>query len=222
LRAGAGCAVLILALIVGCQSEPQSATPTTLADGSQARPHPVVLEGVEDPSVATHVRVTPLDTAATGSTAAACIAAIGTPRGSAVVERVGVSGRSVTYVGHGRRTAHACDASAGGGRRTTWCGHAFGRFESGRLRDPRLTLSCRSTEGDPVGFAWIQPDAATRFVVVRHSGYAEVYTAAGDAPVRVTTQDADLTTSRATFAISEHARDGRRLRTHDLETQVAG
>jgi hypothetical protein len=216
---GAGCAVLIL-MLAGCRGETPSA-PSTLVDGTPARPSPVVLEGVDDPSVATLVRVTPVDSDAAGSTAS-CIAAIGVPAGGTIVERIGVSGRSVTYLDSGRRTAHACDASTGSPRRTTWCAHAFGRLESGRLRDPRLSLSCRSDSGRPVGFAWIQPDAATAYVVVRHSGYAEVYSTTGDAPVRVTTADADLTSSRATLAISEHAKDGRRLHSRDLEAHVAG
>ena len=215
---GAGCAVLIL-MLAGCRGE--APAPSTLVDGSPARPPPVVLEGVDGPSVATLVRVTPVDSTV-GSTPASCIAAIGKSAGGTVVERVGVSGRSVTYIGRGLRTAHACDASTGSPRRTTWCAHAFGRLESGRLRDPRLSLSCRSDSGSPVGFAWIQPDAATAYVVVRHSGYAEVYPTTGDAPVRVTTADADLTSSRATLAISEHAKDGRRLYSRDLEAHVAG
>jgi hypothetical protein len=40
--------------------------------------------------------------------------------------------------------------------------------------------------------------------------------------VRVTTTDVDLASSQATFAISEHARDGGHLRSYDLEAQVAG
>ena len=121
----------------------------------------------------------------------------------------------------GRRTAHACDAVGGRGIRQAWCGHAFGRVETGRLRDPRLSLKCRAVDGEPVGFAWIQPDSAATYVVVRQPGYAEVYAVPG-APMRVTTADADLASSRATFAISEHARDGSRIRSYELEAHVAG
>jgi hypothetical protein len=180
----------------------------------------VVLEDVDDRSVATVVRVASAD-AASGSSARSCFAAIGQAAG-AVIERVGVSGRSITFVGPGQRTAHACDSSTAGSNGDPWCGHAFDRFESGRLRDPRLSLTCRATNGDPVGFAWIEPGAETTYVVVRQPGYAEVYASAGNAPVRVTTAEPDVALSHAAFWISEHGEDGRRLRSYALETQAAG
>lgn len=218
---GRACGVL-LALLSGCTGETPP-TPTTLMDGSPARPPAVALEDVDVPSVATVVRVTPGGSPRVDSNAASCIASIGSQAEGAIVERVGVDGLSVTFLGSGRRTAHACDAASGrSGTREAWCGHAFGRVEPGRPRDPRLSLSCRSADGDPVAFAWIQPDSATTHVVVRRSGYAEVYAVAAGAPVRVTTADADLASSRATFAISEHARDGSRIRSYELEAQVAG
>ncbi len=213
--------VLILVLVCGCTGETPS-TPSTLIDGSPARPLTVALEGVDIPTVATVVRVTPADSAAAESAAASCIASIGTPAKGAIVERVGVSGRSVTFLGGGRRSAHACDARTRGDNVETWCGHAFGRVESGRLRDPRLSLSCRSAADDPIGFAWIQPNTATTFVVVRQSGYAEVYVVAANAPMRVTTTDTDPASSHATFAISEHTRAGRQVRQYELEAHVSG
>ena len=73
-----------------------------------------------------------------------------------------------------------------------------------------------------MGFAWIQPRAGTTYIVVRGSGYAEVYAAAGDVPVRVTTGEVDVESSSATFSLSEHAKSGRRLRSYELEAQVAG
>jgi hypothetical protein len=221
-RPGSGCAVLILALVGGCRAETPSA-PSKLIDGSPAAPPAVVLEGVDEPSLATVVRVTPGDAAVPGSRAASCIAATGVRSGGAVVERVGVTGRTITFLGAGRRTAHACDASSvPGPSDSRWCGHAFDQLEYGRLRDPRLSLTCRFADGYPVGFAWIQPSAAATYIAVRHSGYAEVYTAAADAPLRVTTADVDLMSSRATFSISEHAENGRRVRSYELEAQVAG
>jgi hypothetical protein len=217
---GSGCAGLILVLVAGCRAGTPSA-PSTLIDGSPARPSPVVLEGVEGASVATLVRVTPADAVASTSSAGTCIAASGEAAG-VVVERVGVSGRSITFLGPGRRAAHACDASTAALEDDSWCGRAFAPVESGRLRDPRLSLTCRGGDGHPVGFAWIQPGAGTTYIVVQGSGYAEAYAAAGDAPVRVTTEDVDLGSSRAEFPVSEHAKSGRRLRAYELEAQVAG
>jgi hypothetical protein len=217
---GSGCVGLILALVGGCRAGTPSA-PSKLIDGSPARPPPVLLEGVEGPSVATVVRVTPAGAVAPTSYAGSCIAAVGEAAG-AVVERVGVSGRSVTFLGPGRRTAHACDASTVGAEEDTWCGHAFAQVDSGRRRDPRLSLTCRSGTGDPVGFAWIEPGVGTTYVVVQGSGYAEAYVAAADAPVRVTTDEVGFGSSRAAFSVSEHAKSGRRLRSYELEARVAG
>ena len=188
--------MLTLALVVGCTAETPSA-PSKLIDGSRVRPLTVVLEGVDGSRVATVVRSTAAGAAASGRNARSCIAVTGVPGGGAIVERVGVNGRSITFLGAGRRTAHACDAtSAGHPNDTGWCGQAFGQVHSGRLRDPRLSLS--------------------------QSDYAEVYAVAGDAPVRVTTSDVDLTSSGATFSISEHTEDGGLLRSYELEAQVAG
>ena len=91
-----------------------------------------------------------------------------------------------------------------------------------RVRDPRLTITCRDADDRHVGFAWVQPSDAAAYVVVQQPGHAEVYAASGTTPVRVTTTDVDLASSHATFAISEHTRDGSRLRSYDLEAQVAG
>lgn len=152
-----------------------------------------------------------------GSRASACIVSFGGVADGLLIERIGVRGSSVTLIDPRRRTAYACDARDG-----TSCGRAFARLREGRLPDPRLTLSCSTEDGDVIGFAWIEPAASARYVVVEQSGYAEAYAVTGDSPVRVTTDASDLETSRASFAISEHARDGRRLRAYEVEAQVAG
>ena len=140
-----------------------------------------------------------------------------------VVERIGVTGASVTFSALGRRGVHACDATdLDGSRIERWCAHAFGRLVAGRLRDPRLSITCRNDDDEPIGFAWIQPGPATAYLAVRQQGYAEVYAASETTPVRVTTSGVDLLTSRATFAISEHARNGTLLRSYELEARVSG
>jgi hypothetical protein len=206
----------LLPTMLGCNGNAHE-VPTTLVDGSLARPPPVVLEGVDGPTLRTKVRRTTTGAATEGSRAASCLSALAHRQAGSVVERIGASGASVTLLAARRRIAHACDATA-----NTWCGRAFGRFEAGRLRDPRLSLTCRDSAGEPVGFAWLQPDPAATFVVVHSPGYAEVYRTARGVPVRVTTLEADLATSRATFRISEHGSDGRRLRAYELDAQVAG
>lgn len=223
IRLGILAGVALATVGASCSEAPSS--PTTLLDGSQARPPPVVLEGADGPTVATLTRSGDSASVAPGSRAAVCLSTFEKHPAGSFVERIGVTGASVTYVSSDRRTARACDAStlSREARDDAWCGYAFGRLESGVLRDPRLSLTCRDADGDPVGFAWVQPASAAAFVVVRQRGYAEAYAVvAGGLPVRVTTSEVDRLESRATIAISEHARDGRRLRAYELEARVAG
>ena len=67
-----------------------------------------------------------------------------------------------------------------------------------------------------------QPRRAAAYVVVAHRGYNEVYPVVGAVPVRIAGDDVDIASSRATFAISQHAADGRRLRDYELEAAVSG
>jgi hypothetical protein len=141
------------------------------------------------------------------------------------VERVDVHGTTVTSPGAEGRSLHGCDSGAGStadadGQR--WCGRAFGLLTDGRLRDPRLSLGCRDADGDPVGFAWIQPESEAAYVVVSHADHSAMYPVVGGLPVRVGTDDVDVESSSATFDVSEHARGGRRLRRYELEAVVAG
>ena len=209
-----------LVLVVGCAKDSTSA-PSTLIDGSPVRPSRNAFEGVKGPLVETRVRGVPAGSRDGRSLRAWCVPRAA-PNGH-VVERIGVSGVSITFFDRGHRGVHACDATDV--RRSPaerWCARAFGRLSGTRLRDPRLTITCRDTDDDPVGFTWVQPGGSAAYVIVQQPGYAEVYAASGTTPVRVTTTDVDVASSRAAFAISEHARNGRRLRSYDLEAQVAG
>jgi hypothetical protein len=197
--------------------------PTVLSDGSAARPPPIALEGVEGPSILTRARVRPRDRVETGSQTARCLDAARASATAVVVERVGVSGTSVTVFGPRNHTVYGCDASGISAMADTpWCGHAFGRLDAGRLSDPRLSLTCRSGNDDPLGFAWIQPDAAASYLVVRRQGYSEVYPVGGRAPVRIITDDVDQDSVSATFSVGEHAPDGRRLSAYEVEARVSG
>ena len=214
-------ASLVLAQVAaGCLGGGSSA-PATLDDGSAARPPPVELEGIDGAIVATAVRVTRADALPARGRLDSCIAAVGAVAQGSVVERVSTSGTSVTFVEPKRRAVHACDAVGARAGGASWCGFAYGRLAEGNLRDPRLDLSCASG-GRTLGFLWIQPGADAAYVVVRESGYGEAYSVVGGVPVRVTTGDVDVATSEATAEVSEHARDGRLLRTYTVSTQVAG
>lgn len=216
-RASSGLGLVLLA--AGCAHG--SPPPSSLSDGSPARPPPVPLAGIDGPTVATRVRLVRRGAFEAGTDAARCVGLSGPPAG-AVIERVDVRGVSVTYLGQGGRVAYACERGGRAlARDAPWCGRAFGKLEDGRLRDPRVSLSCREA-GEPLGFAWIQPVAAAAYVVVAHRGYHEVYPVVGDMPVRIATDDVDLEASRATFAVSEHTGDGRRIRDYYLEGAVSG
>ncbi len=212
----------LMCLATGCLHNNPPAPPTMLSDGSRARPPRVALDGVEGPTVTTRVRAVRSGAVAAGSAAAKCLGSSSRSEGL-VVERTDVRGATVTYLGPGRRAAYACER-AGNGMATVepWCGRTFGRLEKGRLRDPRLDLICRDGDGEPLAFAWIQPRRAAAYVVVAHRGYNEVYPFVGGVPVRIAGDDVDIASSRATFAISEHAADGSRLRDYELEAAVSG
>lgn len=142
-----------------------------------------------------------------------------------VVERIDADGLTVTFRGAKGEPLYGCDSddpSGGGTNGERWCGHAFGLLAAGRLRDPRLSLGCRGADGRPVGFAWVQPSADAAYVVVSRDGYRAVYPVAGGLPVRVGTEEVDIESSSATFDVTEHARDGRRLRVYELEAAVSG
>jgi hypothetical protein len=206
----------VVGATLGCTGEAHP-VPTTLVDGSPARSSPVAFEGVDEQTVLTKVRRATTGTERTGSRAASCLAASGHGGEASVVERIGASGSSLTLLTAPSGVVRGCDAVEG-----AWCGRAFGRIDAGRLRDPRLSLTCRDTSGEPVAFAWIQPVPTATYVVVRGPGYAEVYPIADDVPVRVTTLDASLVTSDATLRVSEHTKDGRRLRAYEFDAHVAG
>jgi len=212
----------VVCLATGCLHEGSPAAPTMLSDGSPARPTRVALDGVDGPTVTTRVRAIRTNAVEPGSAAAKCVGSSGRAEGL-VVERTDVRGTSITYLGRGRRGAYACER-AGKGSTTDrhWCGHEFGKLEKRRLRDPRLGLSCRDEGGVPIAFAWVQPRSGAAYVVVAHRGYSELYRVLGGVPVRITGDDVDMESSRATFAVSEHTANGRRLRDYELEAAVSG
>lgn len=212
-----------LFFVTGCRSD---RPPEHLLDGSKALPPPVELEGVEQSAVLTRVRVLSAEDAEAGSPARTCFRTRGNVRPiTPVVERVGVLAKTLTFRDNSRRWLQACDDSPG---RTdvnrTWCGGAAGRLYGGHLRDPRLNMAaCSTVDGDPMGFAWVELDPKSKYLVVEQARYAEVYETAGDLPVRIATvSGVSIEGSRATFELSEHDGTGRVLRTYRLEARVAG
>ena len=196
-----------------------SRPPTRLLDGTPTRVPSVTLAGVEEPVVQTSARLVPIRGRAGASCARSNDSAPG--RQSAVVLRVGVTGRSLTRSASSGRALLACDATSPNSA-ASWCGHAYSRLPGGRLPDPRLDLTCTDRAGKQIAFAWIVPAHRTRYLVVAQHGYAEAYEVLAGLPVRVTSQEVDVQDSSATFRVTEHDRDGRLLRRYRVETAVAG
>ena len=186
---------------------------------------PVELEDVSLPAVSTAVRLTDPEDVEPGSRLAACVRRRHPARPAApLVERLGVTSETVTFRDSSSRWLHACDDVGPRRGDDRWCGGVSGRLYGGRLRDPRLNMAaCTSPDGGPAGFGWIQPGADSRYLVVEHEEYAEVYEVAAGLPVRiVTTGGVIVDESRATFELSEHDAEGRLLRRYVLEASVAG
>jgi hypothetical protein len=140
-----------------------------------------------------------------------------------VVTRIGVSSETVTF--RERSAVAGCDTSrTTGADRERWCGGSYGRLFGGHLRDPRLDIAgCRTPDGDPIAFAWIEPRRGAEYVVVRQPGFAEVYPVVRGLPVRVaTTSSIESDPIGATFDISEHDGAGRALRSYRLTARPAG
>jgi hypothetical protein len=217
-------ALALSILLVGCADHSDVAAPSLL-DGSTASELPVELEGVDE-AVLTSASVVPVASIEPDSAAGLCLHGQYAEReasGSAVV-RVGVISESITFRETSGVTILGCSNSPGpreGNRR--WCGGAHGQLYSGRLRDPRLSIACRTTDGTLVGFVWVQPADDVRYVAVEQPEYTEVYQEAGGLPVRIFTMSGvDLNTTSATFSVSEHDADGRRIREYELKAFVAG
>jgi hypothetical protein len=218
--------VVAAAFLAGCASESDGDGVVSLIDGSSAGKPPVELQGVDGGTVLTSATAIPINAIEPNSAAASCLRdefAELDAQGSAVV-RVGVASESVTFEEASRRGVFGCSNSAGPREENRrWCDGAYGQLYSGRLRDPRLSSLCKTTDGAYVGSVWVQPGDDVRYVAVEQPAYTEVYEAVGGLPIRIATvSGVDVETASATFDISEHDADGRRLRDYELEAFVAG
>lgn len=218
-------ALALGAVLAGCAGHTDFGVPSLL-DGGSPGELPVGLDGVDDPAVLTSASVVPVASIEPDSEAGRCLhdGFSGLDAVGSAVVRVGVMSESVTFREASRVAVFGCSNSPGrreGDRR--WCGGAYGQLYSGRLRDPRLSIACSTNDGVQVGFAWVEPSDNTRYVAVEQPEYTEVYEVAAGLPVRIfTVSGVDVETSSATFSVSEHDAEGRRLRQYELEAFVAG
>lgn len=218
--------VLLATLVAaGCSSD-GGGLPTTLMDGSSPPALPVELEGVDQPTVLTRVRVVHGAKRTPETTSASCVRERdwGISAAGPSVERVGVSSESVTFVQESRRGVFGCDNSPGAREEDRrWCGGVYGTLYSGHLRDPRLGLLCSTSEGERMGFVWVEPLSETHYVSVAQPGFIEVYEVAGQLPVRVaTTSGVTSDPLAATFDLLEHGANGHLVRRYELDAVPAG
>lgn len=218
------CGCVLAAARCGGGGDHENPAPDRLFDGSRARAPSTRLAGLDEPAILTTIRTENVATVDDRSPAGLCLANDwGTSPAGVVVERTGANAESVTFLNTSRRQVLGCDN--GGGPREDerrWCGVAAGQLYAGRLRDPRLDLDCSTGHGEPLGFVWVQPAEGARYVAVQQQGYTEVYEVAGALPVRIATNDVDLDSLRASFAVSEYTTDGKLLREYGMTATPAG
>lgn len=159
--------------------------PRRLTDGSTPPmvPQPLASEGRR--FVMTRTRV--VEARQLKRLVVACARQERVPARTRVVERVGVSGRSITFRGpYG--TIRGCDRSLRARPiQAPFCGGAAWNIRHGTVSDPRLDL-CYDRRSRPViAFAWINPVPHARWIVVDQPGYREIYPVAGGLPVRLST-----------------------------------
>ena len=206
--------------LAGCAAASKPPAPR-LIDGSRPAPPPAALARLRGPLALGRVRAVPAR-AADQLRLRACLRRFPPldllPPGTVVVERVGVTGSSLTFRNPRGHVLHGCDATGAGPR---FCGSAAGLLRRGRLLDPRLEIVCGGPRGR-VAFAWIEPAAHAAWIAVEQPRYTEVYRVAGKLPVRVTTSEVRPQTSSAVFHVRQYAAGGRKLAETTLEARVAG
>ena len=205
----------------GCGA--RSVPPARLVDGSAPAPVPRALARLADRGVVSRVRV--IAASRLGSAGQACLdsfrAEYPIERNAHVLQRTAVLGESLTLRDADRSVVLGCDRTARTPR-GQWCARSVGGLSSGRLRDPRVDILCRDRDGDPVGFAWVEPAPNVRWVEVELGPRVEIDAVAAQLPVRIATHDVDGATASARFRVTEYAAGGERLRRYRFRAGVAG
>jgi hypothetical protein len=195
-----------------------------LADGTVPRTLPDRVRSAARGATFTRLRVL-RRTAADGLGFADCRrrAGVAVPAGAVVVERVTSTGISfTTRVPPG---LFGCDVRPGAhpGRATRACAMTTGRFERGHLLDPRLTIACGFGRKQKLAFAWVQPRARTRWLLVHDGRRREVYDVADDLPVRIAiSEHVSERDATASADVDELSAAGVRIAREHLLLRLAG
>ncbi len=211
------CTLVLTLAIPALATGSGAGAPGRLIDGSVPRAVPVPLRARGSTFVMTTVRVRRVR--AIPRRVASCVPGERLPGAEAVVERIGVNGRDLTFLGLGS-TIEGCDRNphANG---TPWCGGAGWLFRNGRVSDPRLVI-CQERHGKPVvAFGWINPLPRAQWIVVDQPGFREVYPVAGRLPVRVTTVSGISRREGVTFEVEQYDARGVSLARSSVTAAVA-
>ncbi len=201
MKRGALLAPLSALVLAPAVTASTTSVPRRLIDGSVPSRVPAQLRGQDSTFVMTRVRVV-MPSQIPRLMKSCTLDSL--PKGDRVVERIGVNGRSITFLGR-FSTIEGCDRNpkANG---TIWCGKAGWTWRGGRVSDPRLAV-CESRRGRPVvAFGWINALPRARWIVVDQPGFREVYPVAAHLPVRVST--VSEIRSSTTFRTSQYDAQG--------------
>lgn len=192
----------------------------TLIDGSRAPHVPKVLEARGPHLVMTKVRLGTVRSMRPSLTR--CPDARTAERGAPVVERIGLNGRSVTFL-VSRTEIAGCDRDPSARRFVgPWCGLAGWAYAGGRVGDPRLAICFDGRSKPLIAFGWINPVPRARWIVIDQPGYREVYPVAGGLPVRVSTVSGLGRAGAAVFHTAQYDRQGVLLVRRKVVAAIAG
>jgi hypothetical protein len=208
-RFGRGTRLAFLSCVLAAITLPGLASASyvaTLVDGTPAPRIPKLLKALGTDLVMTKVQVGTVSSMRPLMPGCPQVASAAGNR--PVVERIGVSGRSVTFLVT-RTEIAGCDRNPHARRFTgPWCGLAAWGYAGGRVVDPRLSI-CYRDRGMPLAaFGWINPVRLARWIVVDQPGYREVYPVAAGLPVRVSTVSGLERSGGAVFRTAQYDEHG--------------
>ena len=215
-RVASLCTLAGLAVLGAGSGSEAARAPGRLVDGSVAPAVPAALRA-HGLLVTTRVRL--VRAGRIGGLVAECVPGDRVPPGRLVVERVGLSGVSITFLGLAS-AVDGCDHAPHGIPRP-WCGRAAWPLRRRRVSDPRLAI-CQDARGRSlVAFGWVNPGPRTKWIVEDQPGADEIYPVAGRLPVRVATV-AGIVRGRATFRYAEYDARGVMLAKRTITPAIAG
>lgn len=211
------CAAALTLAIPALAGGAAAAVPRRLIDGSRPPAVPVALRAQGRTFVMTRVRFRKVREIR--RLISTCVPGEQLPGGETVVERIGVNGRDVTFLGLGS-TIEGCDRNPRANGKP-WCGGAGWDFRHGRVSDARLAI-CQDRHGKAVvAFGWINALPHAQWIVVDQPGFREVYPVGGRLPVRVSTVSGIGTRRGTVFRTAQYDAHGVLLARRTVTAAIA-